>query len=406
MANCCYIKYDLFKPVLELVNKLKSPRTGFNRQHEIRIFVSMNQNVMLLQTHIASEPAAVCCSLAIHSELDCDIDITVAAKALLNCVSALDQPAFFKLSLDDSGLLVQGAMFGGGLFGTDNYAAIETTSRHHVLFQPTQLIADYKTVVADQQPQFRLRDKQLQTLKQSVALAKSSKKQKSVQFKIENEASAMFVDLFASDVCAHLEFMEHDAESDFKIYLSLLDFVFLKEAVAVFIKWRLGAVGLTISDQSTLVLSCQNMLCELTQHSDVVPREERELTDAKKGWCADSNQRLQDGLAAIVVKTSRAEDIAEIQVQDGQINFLQLTEYASGSFGNEAKTENGTRDGPAVVVNRYQLYPALKCFNLFEKLKIHGLLSREDGLLIRPSNNNNEFVMLAITEPVNEEGKE
>jgi hypothetical protein len=366
----------------------------------------MNQNVMLLQTHIASEPAAVCCSLAIHSELDCDIDITVAAKALLNCVSALDQPAFFKLSLDDSGLLVQGAMFGGGLFGTDNYAAIETTSRHHVLFQPTQLIADYKTVVADQQPQFRLRDKQLQTLKQSVALAKSSKKQKSVQFKIENEASAMFVDLFASDVCAHLEFMEHDAESDFKIYLSLLDFVFLKEAVAVFIKWRLGAVGLTISDQSTLVLSCQNMLCELTQHSDVVPREERELTDAKKGWCADSNQRLQDGLAAIVVKTSRAEDIAEIQVQDGQINFLQLTEYASGSFGNEAKTENGTRDGPAVVVNRYQLYPALKCFNLFEKLKIHGLLSREDGLLIRPSNNNNEFVMLAITEPVNEEGKE
>jgi len=402
MSNCVYTRTEPFKCFLSLISKLRGPKKGFKRQCEIRISVARNQNLMRLQTHTALEPAVVSGLLDIHNELDCDIDVTVAARPLLNCIKALGDPAFVKVTLTDEGLLIQPAVFGGDLLSEDNYRVIETTSRHHVRFQPTQLITDYKTVVADQLQKFLLRNHQLHALERTAALAKSSKKQKNLQLKIVSAASAIYIDLFASDCCARLLFLEHDTERDIGIILNLLEFIFLEVAVREFLKLGLGPVEMSVTEQSTLLLSCQNMLCEITQRSDLVPMVEPVLTGTKRGWCTDSNQRLQLGLEEIVVKTSRAEDIAEIQVEGGQINFRQLTEYASGSFGNDAKPGNASSGAHAVVVNRYQLFPALKCFNSYEKLKIHGLLSREDLLLIKPSSNDDEFVMLAITEPASE----
>ena len=398
MTNCIYIRYETLECSLRLINTLKAPKKGFDIQHEIRIFVARNQNLMLLQTHLALAPAVVSASLEIHNELITDIDITVSAKPFLKCVNAIGSPTFIKITVDGGNLRIQAAIFGGELFGEDKFMVIETTDQHKVILQPTQLITDYKVSVVDQEQVFRIRESQSELLKSITAFAKTSKKHKEVQVMIVSNESVLRIELLAPDVYAHLRLLEHDSECDANIRLDLEQLIFLKSAMAIVLRSDLGPVELAVGEQSSLILSCQNIMCEIMQRPDVVPRTPPIMVLAKKSWCEEPNLKLQNGLKKIVVMTRPAEDIVEIQMHNGQIHGLQSTDYASGSFHIDSKAGNPAVNGPVVVVNREQLDLALKCFNSYEILKIHGLLSRENHLVIKPLSNSNETAVLSITD--------
>jgi hypothetical protein len=400
MTNCIYIRYEPLECLLRLINKLKAPKTGFDIQHEIRIFVARNQNLMLLQTHLALAPAIVSASLEIDNQLTADMDITVSAKPFLKCVNAIGSPTFVKITVDGGMLRIQAAMSGGELFGEDKYMVIETTDKHHVKLQPTQLITDYKISVVDQKQIFRIRKSQSELIKRITAFAKTSKKHKEVQVMIVSNASVLRIELLAPDIYAHLQLLEHDSECDANIRLDLDQLIFLKAAMAIAVNSDLGPVEMAVGEQSSLILSCQNIMCEITQRSDVVPRTPPIMVLAKKSWCEEPNLKLQNGLKKIVVMTRPAEDIVEIQMHNSQIHGLQSTDYASGSFHIDSKAGNSAVDGPAIIVNREQLDLALKCFNSYEILKIHGLLSRENHFVIKPSSNSDEIAVLSITDTV------
>ncbi|MFC0047126.1 hypothetical protein [Rheinheimera tilapiae] len=400
MTNCIYVEYDKFIVILTLISNLKAPTHNFQKHQEIRIFAQRNQDFMSIQTHTTLQPAIVVASLKINNKWDGDLDITVSAEPMLKCLNGLDCTSFVKLTLEDSRLRIQPAMYTNDIFNTDDFSEIQTASLHHVIYQPTKLITDYSSVTVDQSNIFYCRNNLLETFKCIKAYAMSSKKQKKLQVILSSDASTLFIDLVALDISARLRLLEHELESDTYIRLNSEQLNYLTKALALLLNSKLGPVEMSVGNQSQLVLTCQGISCELSQRDDFELMEQPIFGVAKKGWCVDSNWRLQQGLKQIVVTTRPSEDIVEIQMIDGQIHLLQLTEYASGSFHTDVIADKGATNGPAVVVNRDQLFSALACFNSYEKLKIHGLLSREERLLIRPSSNEDEFVMLAITEPL------
>lgn len=403
MAKHIFVPLESFKVFTALTVELKTRDKAFVTSHAIRLFVRQSQDNLVLQTHNALQPARLSATIDIRNLLDHDLDITVAAESLLKCLTSLNHVNFIKCTFADSRLQLEPAMFGGGLFGDDDYFVIESQSQHYVNIQQTQLISNYQAEIFFKTQEFRLRDVQLEVLKKLVALANATKKRKEVQAVFMSDGASLNLALNAMDVCSILRLLEHDQDCDVQMRLDLDQLQFFKTALSILISAKLGHVELNFAEHSRLDLSCAQIHCEMTQRNDVNVIATPSIKKTKQGWCTEANGKLKDGLKDIVVTNRRAEDIVKIQIVDSQINLQQHTDYASALFCTDMSASHAKSPGPLIVINRQQLYLALLCFHEYEKMQIHGLLTQENQLTLKPSSNSEEFVVLCITE--NEESE-
>jgi len=394
--NFLYASRELLQKSLDVVVNLRSDDKTFQAINELRIFVERNSNTMLLQTHCSLKPAVVCASIDITNEVTKDIDITVAAEPLLNCLTKNNKAMFVKITFEDMKLQIQPAILEDGLFGSNEFTLLATSSSHEVIFQHTMLITDYKSVVVNEPSSLSYRKGHLEVFKEVHALACASKKYNAAQFILSNVENSVRIELLSSDSYAHFFVLEHDVESDINVRLDSSQMKFLITATEDLSKSQKGPLELLIIDQSTLVLSCQNIMCEFIPSSDMPFMAIPPKQHMKKGWYVESNEKLQNALGTIVVKTLDVEDIVEIYVQDGEIHFVQATLHAKGSFHTDSTSQvQQSANCPKVVVNRKQFLRALMCFNKYEMINIHGFLTKENQLIIKSSNNDDDVIIIS-----------
>lgn len=146
-----------------------------------------------------------------------------------------------------------------------------------------------------------------------------------------------------------------------------------------------------------MMLKSDNICCNFKNLSSTIFFESPAQLDTD-GWCEESNSNLQNALSLIDVASRSIDDIVTIQVKNGQLHAEVKTDHSLGSFCSKMTFLNNSVSGPAFVLSRTQLESALNCFNSYEILQLHGLLTHSSRLIIKSSFSNN-IVMLSITEP-------
>jgi len=242
MSDFLFIRTSEILTVFQISLTLKPEKHNFPTIKEVRIFIEKDSDKAFLQTHSALKSASINASIEIHNELDFSLDITVAIKPFIKCIKNLGTPEFVKISYEESRLRVYAASFGGELLEEkSSYFVLERKPRQFINYQNTNLIVDYNKICISEADNFACRNKQQLVVSKLAKLAKTSKKKKDVQVKLEQVGNLILIHLFAEDCYLKLQFIESGIESEVAAFLDLAQLVFLELAMKKLIKANLVA---------------------------------------------------------------------------------------------------------------------------------------------------------------------
>ena len=400
MSKSFFLRTSSILTPLKMAVKLKSNERNFQTIQDVRIYIEKDSDVALMQTHSALKPASINASIEIHNELGSSLDITIAIKPFIKCINNLGDPEYIKITYEEHRLRIHAACFSGELFGdTSPYYVLEKKPRQFINYQHTNLIVDYKQISIPGSDNFACRKKQRLVVGKLTKLAKTSKKKKDVQVKLEQVGNLILMHLFTEGCYLRLQLLESDSVSEVTVFLDLAQLTFLGMAIDKLIKSKLGAIYMKFGEQSEMILFCGGIICEFNMPPEILLLAEPQEPASEKLWCEVSNFILQNCLDEIDVTSRTVEDIIELQMtSDGILNAKQTTFLASADSQINSQIGKSVKDWPVVVVNRTKFKCGISCFHSYEKLKMHCSTSSEGRLIIKPSSNSDELFMLATSE--------
>ena len=370
--------------------------------HTIRFCASANSDSISLQTHCSLVEAQITANLYCEQEFQSNLDVEFQIDTIASNLSALPSAYFLQLNFDEECLELHAATFNGGLLQDieDSYCAIDTHAKNIVLVKNTELLTNYLLESKNlKQPIYKLncRENHLSILRNIYCLMTKSSKPAESKFQLTSDDNFIYIELFVADIYARFKLFEQESDCEVKIVMENQQLKFLKFAMSVLMKEPINSVELNCDSGTTMMLKSDNICCNFKNLSSTIFFESPAQLDTD-GWCEESNSNLQNALSLIDVASRSIDDIVTIQVKNGQLHAEVKTDHSLGSFCSKMTFLNNSVSGPAFVLSRTQLESALNCFNSYEILQLHGLLTHSSRLIIKSSFSNN-IVMLSITEP-------
>lgn len=395
------IEMKIFSKIL-LELKIKNK---LSERHDFRFFVSADFNYAVMQSHYALSPAHVTSQLNCEHDCNTSLDIVISIEAFYSALKALPASEFFRICVDTENyfLYLDTATFNGGLLdGAENkYITINSKAKNRILVQETELITDYvlknSNLISDFQ-NFRFRKSHKEKIDKMFALMDSSSQPAKAKVLLTGDENSVYLELQAVDAHALMTLFELTTEFDLNTALTYEQFKFLRSSIDQLIKSKIFAVDLNCSNENLLFLKSGGISINFSNLPNDLFFEPLEHFESE-GWLEVTNDFLQEALSLIKVSPRAIDDIVTIQVLYGELTAELSAGRNNASYSSKLKSIDNSVCGPAIVLNRLQLENAIDCFNKYDTLKIHGLLTTSTRLVIK-SLLVKDVVTLSITQPL------
>lgn len=400
MKSYFYVEYDPISYCVEMALNLDNPKKTIPLYKELRLNIDpVNKCLLFITAHRELQPAAIFCEIEIFNEDNVSLDVTFSIKAMHKQLKKMKGHKYVKITVENNCIKIQPATYGGGLFQEDdnNFYALERPVENKVFTQHTALLTDYEVIKCSPKDLiFPIRKSFYGIVDRIYRLASELHKPFDSRVIFNSSENQLQIELFSIGAYSKFSVLS-DEFNDATVEIDFVSLRFLKKTLSLFFKLGFKEVNFEIVDNKEIIVSCGKLLVMIG-----IPKEEKfyekaRVPNSKSGWIEVPNARLLMVLDEVDVAPTPADDIVELKLIDHEICAQVVTDINSANYQIPDDVSRHP-DLTSVLLNRKLLLNALKFFNTFDIIKIHGLIIKSSKISLMSVNSSSNLVVLSVSE--------